>query len=87
MFLLLFYCDEIPKQKKEYKNLFSIIGNKLEDVSWRKIDGSQLIELTLQINEGLTSKNSGVSMTVDPAKLQNLLYGQFAWLNRMIFYT
>lgn len=52
----------------------SLMRNKLEDVSWRKIDGSQLIELTLQINEGLTSENSAVSMTVDPAKLQNLLY-------------
>lgn len=51
--------------------------NKLQDITWRIVDGTHLIELTLHIKEGLASEIRTVSMMADPAKLQTLLYGQF----------
>ncbi len=39
------------------------------------IDEEQLIELTLRVEEGLTSEPRNVAMRVHPTKLQILLYG------------
>ncbi|XP_046639269.1 COMM domain-containing protein 4-like [Daphnia pulicaria] len=58
------------------KNLIqdSLMMNKLQDITWRIVDGTHLIELTLHIKEGLASEIRTVSMMADPAKLQTLLY-------------
>lgn len=55
---------------------FFFTENKVEDVTLGIVDGAtQLIELTLQVQDGIQPTPQPISMTVDPVKLQTLLYG------------
>nr|CAG4649811.1 EOG090X0HLW [Scapholeberis mucronata] len=53
----------------------SLMKNKVEDVACEIVDGTtQLIELTFQVQDGVQPTPQPISMTVDPVKLQTLLY-------------
>lgn len=59
------------------------IGNKVEDVTCRIVEGtSQLIELALQIQDGVEAEPQTVALHVDPLKLQTLLYGKLIRIDK-----